>query len=230
VTTSTTTAVLALTEETDPYCLAPADAAGLLTGAPWRRFAVLGDSLAAGTGDPSPGYASQPWGTRVADALRRVHPDLQYLNTGVIGATSSRILAEQRDRVVEFGPDLAHVSCGGNDLWRAEPDFTRIERRMRQVYEMAAGTGALLSTFTLGRAFASAAFPDLPDRVRTLNGLIRTIAAEHDAVLVDMADHPVNDRPTLLSADRIHFSASGQAVLAAEVVRALAARLAARRG
>jgi lysophospholipase L1-like esterase len=186
---------------------------------------VLGDSLAAGTGDPSPGYASQPWGDRVADALRRVHPDLAYLNTGTIGATSSRILAEQRDRVLGFAPDLAHVSCGANDLWRAEPDFARIEQRMRQVYEMAAGTGAVLTTFTLGRAFAMAGFPDLPERVRTLNDLIRTIAADHDVVLVDTAEHPVNDRPTLLSADRIHFSAAGQAVLAAEVVRGLAGRL-----
>jgi lysophospholipase L1-like esterase len=221
-----TAATLALTEETDPFCLAPAAAARLLGGAPWRRFAVLGDSLAAGTGDPSPGYASQPWGDRVADALRRVHPDLAYLNTGVIGATSSRILAEQADRVRGFAPDLAHVSCGGNDLWRAEPDFDRIERRMREVYALAAEPGALISTFTLGRAFATAAFPDLPDRVRTLNAIIRAIAADHDAVLVDMAEHPVNDRPTLLSADRIHFSASGQAVLAAEVVKALGARLA----
>ncbi|WP_214405721.1 SGNH/GDSL hydrolase family protein [Pseudonocardia lacus] len=214
-----------LTEETDPYCLSQAEAARLLGGAPWRRFVVLGDSLAAGTGDPSPGYASQPWGDRVADALRRVHPDLAYLNTGTIGATSSRILAEQHDRVRAFAPDLAHVSCGGNDLWRADPDFTRIEARMRQVYAMAAESGALLSTFTLGRAFPDPSFPDLPERVRALNEIIRTIAADHDAVLVDTAEHPVNDRPTLLSADRIHFSAAGQAVLAAEVVKALAARL-----
>jgi lysophospholipase L1-like esterase len=219
------TTTLALTEETDPFCLSPVESARLLDGAPWRRFAVIGDSLAAGTGDPSPGYASQPWGDRVADVLRRVHPDLAYANTGTIGATSSRILAEQGESVRAFAPDLVHVSCGGNDLWREDPDFTRIEARMRQVYEVAAGTGALLSTFTLGRAFSTAAFPDLPERVRTLNDIIRAIAADHDAVLVDTAEHPVNDRADLISADRIHFSASGQAVLATEVVKALAARL-----
>jgi lysophospholipase L1-like esterase len=217
---------LARTEESDPFCLAPAAAADLLAAAPWRRFAVLGDSLAAGTGDPSPGYTTQPWAGRVADALRRVHPDLAYLNTGTVGATSGRILAEQGDRIRAFAPDLAHVSCGANDLWYPEPDFAAIERRMRRVYELAAGTGARLTTFTLGRAFAMAAFPDLPERVRTLNGIIRAIAADHDVVLVDMAEHPVNDRPDLLSADRIHFAAAGQAVLAAEVVRALAGRLA----
>jgi len=51
-------------------------------------------------------------------------------------------------------------------------------------------TGALLTTFTLGRAY----------------------------VVVDMWDHPVNDRGNLLSEDRLHFSTSGQAVLATEVV------------
>lgn len=44
-------------------------------------------------------------------------------------------------------------------------------------------------------------------------------------VLVDMWDHPLNARPDLLSADRIHFSTSGQAVLASEVVKSLAAVL-----
>jgi lysophospholipase L1-like esterase len=37
-----------------------------------------------------------------------------------------------------------------------------------------------------------------------------------------MWSHPVNSRPDLLSADRIHFSAAGQAVMAAELVKALA--------
>ena len=83
---------------------------------------------------------------------------------------------------------------------------------------------------TLGRAFVVPRISDWTDRVRRLNGIVRALAAEHDAVLVDMADHPVNDRADLLSADRIHFAAAGQAVLAAEVVHALAATPGARRG
>ena len=56
------------TEETDPYCLTTAAAAQLLADAPWRRFVVIGDSLSAGTGDPSPGYETGPWSARVAAA------------------------------------------------------------------------------------------------------------------------------------------------------------------
>ncbi|WP_308168471.1 SGNH/GDSL hydrolase family protein [Nonomuraea sp. NEAU-A123] len=165
------------------------------------------------------------WAERVADLLRRVHPDLAYLNIAEIGATTARTLATQADRMLAFGPDLVHVPCGANDLFHPEPDFTTIEQTLRRVFELAAGTGAQLTTFTLGKAFVVPKFPDWPDRVRKLNAITRVLAADHDAVLVDMWDHPLNSRPDLLSADRIHFSTSGQAVMAAEVVKGLAAVL-----
>ncbi|WP_330172356.1 SGNH/GDSL hydrolase family protein [Streptomyces sp. NBC_01498] len=216
------TAAQALTEETDPFCLSPARATRLLTGAPWRRFAVAGDSLAAGTGDPSPGYLDRPWGDRVADALRRVRPELVYLNTGTIGATAADTLGQQIGGIAEFGPDLLHLSCGANDLFRRRPDFDAVEETLRHVFRAAAGTGARVTTFTLGRAFDVPVFPDFPQRVRALNTITRDLAAEFGIVVVEMWDHPLNSRPDLLSADRIHFSTSGQAVMASEVVRGLA--------
>ncbi|MGR6917733.1 SGNH/GDSL hydrolase family protein [[Actinomadura] parvosata] len=211
-------------EESDPFCL-PVQSPAWLAGAPWRRFATMGDSLAAGTHGPSPGYADMGWCERLAGLLRRVHPDLAYLSTATIGATAAGTLDGQLARVAEFGPDLLHVSCGANDLWRRAPDRAAIERDLRRLFAGAAATGALLTTFTLGRAFVVPRFPDWHDRVRALNDLIRALAAEHGAVLADMWDHPVNDRPGLLSADGVHFSAAGQAVLAAELVKGLAAHL-----
>ncbi len=225
--TATTTS---LTEESDPLCLSPTSAAKLLATAPWRRFAVIGDSLSAGTGDPSPGYADLGWADRVADVLRRVRPDLAYLNIAETGATTARTLATQADRMIAYGPDLVHVPCGANDLFRPEPDFTKIEQTLRRVFELAAGTGARLTAFTLGKAFVVPAFPDWPDRVRRLNAITCRLAADHGAVLIDMWDHPVNSRPNLLSADLIHFSTSGQAVMAAEVVKALTAVLSENQG
>lgn len=220
-----TTSTPPLTEQTDPYCLSPAEAAALLAGAPWRRFAVIGDSLARGTGGPTPGYAHLPWADRVADVLRGVDPDLTYRNTGVVGVTASETLAEQVPGLLAFEPDLVHISCGGNDLWRRRLDFATLEATLRSIFDAAAGTGALLTTFGLGRAFNITAVPGFADRVRALNDLSRRIAADYDAVLVDMWDHPINDRPTLISADGIHFSASGQAVVAAETIKALAGRI-----
>ncbi|MEV6034796.1 SGNH/GDSL hydrolase family protein [Nonomuraea sp. NPDC052116] len=209
-------------EESDPYCLPAARAADLLARAPWRRFATVGDSLAAGTGDPSPGYAGLGWPDRVADVLRRIHPDLAYLKAAEVGATASRTVRTQLDRLGAFGPDLVHVSCGANDLFRPDPDYAAVEASMGRVFEFAAGTGAQLTTFTLGRAFVVPGYADWGDRVRRVNDITRGLAADHGAVLADMWDHPVNDRPDLLSADRIHFAGAGQAVLAAEIVKGLA--------
>ncbi|HUR03148.1 MAG TPA: GDSL-type esterase/lipase family protein [Nonomuraea sp.] len=118
----------------------------------------MGDSLAAGTHDPSPGYADLGWCDRLAGLLRRVHPDLAYLNTATIGSTAAGTLDRQLGPVLEFRPDLLHISCGANDLWRTAPDLTAIEQTMRQLFERAATTGALLTTFTLGKAFVVPGF------------------------------------------------------------------------
>ncbi|WP_106400866.1 SGNH/GDSL hydrolase family protein [Actinocorallia populi] len=217
------TSPLTLNEETDPFCLAPEAAAALLAEAPWRRFAVIGDSLSAGTGDPSPGYLDQGWSDRLADVLRRVRPDLEYLNTAQVGATTARVLEDQMERMARFAPGLLHVPCGANDLLRRSPDFDGIEAALRRMYDLAAATGARLTTFTLARAYVVPVFPDWRERVLRLNDVVRRLAGEYGAVVVDMWDHPVNDRDTLVSADRVHFTTSGQAVMAAEVVRALAA-------
>ncbi|MEU7046900.1 SGNH/GDSL hydrolase family protein [Streptomyces eurythermus] len=218
--------VTTLTEETDPFCLATLDAAAMLFDAPWQRYAVIGDSLSAGTGDKSVGYGDQGWPDRVAHILRQVRPGLAYLNTAVNGATTAATLAHQADTMREFAPDLLHLPCGANDLLRRAPDFGEIERNLRTLYDLASATGALLTTFTLGRSYVVPVFPDWTERVRTLNDLVRALAGEYGAVVVDMWDHPVNARENLLSADRVHFSTSGQAVMAAEMVRALAAVLA----
>jgi lysophospholipase L1-like esterase len=210
-----------LTEESDPFCLPSLDAAALLFDAPWRRFAVIGDSLSAGTGDPSPGYEDKGWSDRFADILRRVRPDLEYLNTAEDGATTAQTLEKQMDHALEFEPDLLHLPCGANDLVRRQPDFEEIEQKLRRMYELASQTGAQLTTFTLGRAYVIPVFPDWSERVARINDITRGLAAEYEAVVVDMWDHPVNAREDLLSEDRIHFSTSGQAVMATEMVKNL---------
>lgn len=209
-------------EADDPWCLSSGQAADLLERAPWRSFATIGDSLSAGVGDARPGYGAAGWPDRVANVLRRVHPDLAYLNIAEVGATTSRTLRTQLDRLDDFAPDLVHVPSGANDLFRTDPDFTDIAAALAEVFGRAAATGTQLTTFTLGRAFVVPRFADWTDRVRRVNDIVRDLAERHDAVLVDMWDHPVNRRPDLLSADGIHFAAAGQAVMAAEIVKGLA--------
>jgi lysophospholipase L1-like esterase len=214
-----------LTEATDPDVLSPAEGARILAGAPWRRFGVFGDSLSLGVGDATPGYQDLGWPARVERVLRRVHPDLTSINTARVGATTMQALREQAERIEEFGPDLLHLNSGANDIMRRKPDWGRIEDDLRAMYEWATSTGAQLSVITLGRAFVIPAFPDFSERVARLNDITRALAAEYDAAVADCWDHPLNDRPNLLSEDRIHFATTGQAIIASVLIAALGARL-----
>jgi lysophospholipase L1-like esterase len=219
-----------LTETTDPGVIPSQEAARILKNAPWQRFAVFGDSLSLGTGDATPGYDDLGWATRVERVLRHVHPNLACLNTARVGATTAQALTEQAGRIEEFGPDLLHLNSGANDIMRRRLDWSRVEADLRAMYTWAVSTGAQLSVFTLGRAFVIPAFPDFAERVARLNDLTRALAAEHGATVAECWDHPLNDRPDLLSADRIHFAAPGQALIASVMIEALAALLAEHRG
>ena len=214
-----------MTEATDPDGLSPDKGARHLVGAPWHRFGVFGDSLSLGVGDATPGYDDRGWSARIVHVLRRVHPDLAYLNTAKVGATTAQAMQEQAAQIEKFGPDLLHLNSGANDIMRRTPDWSRIEDGLRAMYEWATGTGAQLSVFTLGRAFVIPAFPDFRDRVVHLNGITRTLAAEYDAAVTDCWDHSLNDRSDLLSEDRIHFATTGQAVIASLMIETIGACL-----
>lgn len=218
-----------VSEDLDPCCLSETQADRLLAGARWRRFAAIGDSLAAGVGDRVPGYAAGPWAERVAGALTRQTPGLRYVNTGRIGATNAETLSEQAHVIGELAPDLLFIPNGANDLWRKRFDPARIEEDLRVLFETAtaesAGRSADVITFTLGRAFVVPTIEDFPQRVRWLNDRVRDVAESTGVTVVEMWSHPIMCRPNLLSADGIHFSSMGQAVMASEVIKSLGALL-----
>lgn len=212
-------------EAADRDVLSAEAGAALLRRAPWHRMAVFGDSLSLGIGDPTPGYQDLGWAERVERTLRMVHPDLEFITTARVGATTAEAIQEQTTRIEEFGPDLLHVNSGANDIIRRTPDWSRIESDLRAMYEWAHGTGAQVSVFTLGRAFMIPAFPDFGQRVIRLNHITRTLAAEYGAVVAECWDHPLNDRSDLVSADGIHFARTGHAVIASILIDALSARI-----
>jgi lysophospholipase L1-like esterase len=215
-------------ESVDPYCLAEQTAVDLLAPAPWQRFAVMGDSFAAGVGGPCAGYADVSWPERVAAALRGSRPDLAYLNTGVVGLRTRQIRETQLETVLAFRPDLVNVATGGNDLFDPQPDFDTLESDLDAVYGALTANGAHVFAFTVADIFE--AFDDFASfraLVAELNSRIRAVAGRHGATLVEMWDHPVRHSPTLMSADAMHFSMEGHAVLASEVIQGLAHSLAA---
>lgn len=209
------------TEANDPFTLTDSAARAMLRAVPWRRFAVIGDSTAAGTGDPWPGYDTVPWADRVARWLIGAHPRADYLNTGRNGAVIADVRERQLADLIAFHPDLVHVSCGGNDLFLRGTDLATVESELNELCDAVAATGARLSLFTLADSFTGQMAPLRP-LFADFNEAVRRVARDHDAILTEFWEHPARARAEWLSADRIHLTMAGHAVVAAEVTKSLA--------
>jgi lysophospholipase L1-like esterase len=215
-----------MTENDDPYCLRPGESAELLAGHPWRRFVVLGDSVAEGLCEPVEGYSDLQWADRIAHELRAVQPALEYVNLGVSGLRTREIVAGQLEPALMFGPDLALVVGGGNDAFPATYDPDRVDRELTLMISTLQGAGA--DVMTLGMfdvsyspAVADWLRPGLRARMRTLSDRTGALAAALGTIHVHLTDHPLSSDPLLYSSDGRHGNARSDAVATAETVRAL---------
>src|ERR687893_1940351 len=109
----TTTAAVPEAELRDPDVLTDEEADRLLEGAPWRRLVVVGDSVAKGIGDESPGYRKLRWGARVAAALDRARPGLEYVILGIPDLTAAEIVDTQLEQAEALKADLYGYVGGG---------------------------------------------------------------------------------------------------------------------
>ena len=219
-------------ELADPDCLAAGESATVLAGHPWRRFVVLGDSVAHGPFFEVPGYCPLRWTDRVAAELRAAAPALQYLNLGVSGLLAREVRAGQLDRAVEFQPDLAVVVCGGNDAFRRSyaEQADAVDAELDAMLAALRSAGAQPVTVGIFDVSHSPAVPEryrleLRQRLALLAEHTRAVAARYDSVHVDLSRHPRSGDPALYGPDGRHGNARSDAIAAAETVRALGARL-----
>jgi len=108
---------MAPAELRDPHCLTLEAGARLLEGHHFRRVVVMGDSVAAGVREPTPGYLDLSTADRLEDALAAGRPDLSFTNLGVSGLKIAEVTATQLDPALALQPDLAVVSAGANDAF-----------------------------------------------------------------------------------------------------------------
>jgi lysophospholipase L1-like esterase len=189
-------------ESRDPYCLTADDEDALLRGAPWTRFVVVGDSIAKGVFEEVPGYRSVPWPARVAEALRRQQPTLELLNVARMFALSEEVLAEQVPPALEFGPDLAAIVCGGNDVLVPAWDPARTELALDRIIGTFADAGAEVITFTMFDIVKALDMPpemgaDLDSRLSTLADMTRLLSQRYGTLHVEMRVHPACSEPSL---------------------------------
>ena len=212
-------------EAADPYTMDADEAGRLLTGAGWRRFAAVGDSLAEGIGDPSPGYRDLCWADRVAAALQAVQPRLSYLNTGQRGAVTSKVIERQLQTALDFRPDLCVVVSGGNDLLTKGFSAQVLHDQLAALYRPLRQSGA--DVFTYALQDLTAAYPELEAfglraGIEKLNDVVRQTAAEHGVTVIEMWGHPAQSAKDVYSADMVHASRRGHAIIAGVTVRHLA--------
>jgi len=220
---------LAAREVTDPYCLADGAAAALLAGAPWRRFVVLGDSVAEGVSEALDGYRSPPWADRVAAVLTAEQPELAYLNLGRRDTPTAAVRGEQLGRALAFRPDLAGVTCGGADMLRRSFDFQAVEAELARIVSALQAQGCLVFTMGLFDLSRSPYLPDefrkpIGDKLRLLSERTAIVAMRHGAVHVDLTSHPAAGED-IWSSDGRHVNARGHAIAAAETIRRLGVHL-----
>lgn len=213
-------------ESSDPYCVPPDTAAELLRHHPWRRLAVLGDSVTAGVMDPLPGYRHRSFADRFTDALAATRPGFAAVGL----ATPHLLLDEIRERqlgpALEFGPDVVMVSAGGNDAFRRFDPAT-LRGRLAALLAPLAETGALVVTiglFDLARSglVPPEHAPGMAARFDELDALTAGLTRELGGVHVDTHHHPLAADPSLYAADRVHANARGHAVAFAAITAALA--------
>lgn len=219
-------------EAADPHCLTDEQARAALAGAPWHRLVVMGDSIAAGIGDPVDGYRDLPWAERLAGSLRAATGSLAYLNLGMRGVRAGEARAHQLDRALAFAPDLAVVACGANDALRRSFSPPAVEAEIEAVVGPLHAAGALVVTFGVFDLSTTSFVPaerrsGLRARLHALGDLTRAVARRHGGVHVDFLGHPATD-DDLFSDDRIHVNRRGHAIVAAETVRSLGHHLASR--
>jgi lysophospholipase L1-like esterase len=217
-------------ETADPRTLDPGESDRLLATAPWRRFAVIGDSVAAGVGEDVDGYGSGGWADRIAVAVKSATGTLDYLNLGKRGLLLAEVREQQLASALAFEPDLVAVACGGNDVLRRDFDpgsFTRGFTELVSEFTRRDITVLTVGVFDISRAgFLPARLSaSLGPKVRTFSERTARVAAELGAVHASLTWLDAAQDPSIWSEDHLHINGRGNAIAAAVAIRELAVRL-----
>jgi lysophospholipase L1-like esterase len=233
-------------EATDPYCLRDGEAARLLADHPWRRFAVIGDSMAEGVNspnaeptddglvggifEPSDGYLARTWVDRIADELTAAAPSLVYDNYAIRYLRADQVRDGQLDRAVAFRPDLALVACGSNDAISPRYSADLVDAELTVMIRALQDAGAVV--LTVG-ALVLDEYPGLhrairagvPRRLRALRARTAILGETLGTVHIDLSDHPSQQGTDLMASDGLHGSGRSHAIAAAVAIRRLGAHL-----
>lgn len=190
---------------------------------PWHRFVALGDSFTEGIGDPEPRSDGglRGWADRVAEELSTDQPEFAYANLAVRGLVLQQILDQQLGPALALNPDLVTLSAGGNDIVFRRSDPDRLAENIDAGVNLLTATGATVVLFAGPDWGATPVLGQIRGKVAVFNENLHTVAARHDAVMVDLWCLRELTGPGMWDPDRLHFSPLGHHTIAAAVLKAL---------
>ncbi|NGN62891.1 SGNH/GDSL hydrolase family protein [Streptomyces sp. A7024] len=182
------------------------------------RFAVLGDSLSEGVGDPAPGGGWRGWCELLAGALAADRP-VRVIKVARSGALSTDVAYRQLPAALAERPQLASVMAGGNDTLRAGFDIHRTVAALDHTMGALTESGARLLTACLPDAGRALGLPwplarPLARRMDAVNTAVHALSERYDALHLHLAVHPCTAERGARSVDRLHPSELGHRVLA----------------
>lgn len=192
----------------------------------WNRYAALGDSITEGYGmDPVEGIEPLPWAERVAREL-----GVELHNLGRRNLRAAEIRERQLAAGLALEPDLVSIVAGPNDLLFDDFSAAAIACELEPMYAAFAETGADVFTFTFMNLPGSGLLPApvaevMRERMEALHVVIRRLAAEYGARIVDLYGDPRSASPDFFSADRLHANARGQRFVAEKTLSVLTKEL-----
>lgn len=187
------------------------------------RYVALGDSFTEGVGDDDPARPNgvRGWADRVAEQLGAADPGFGYANLAIRGKKLRQIMAEQVSAAVDLNPTLVTIYAGANDILRPRVDIDDLLVEYDDAVGRLTATGATVVMFTGFDARGSKVFSTMRGRTAIYNELVRGIAGDHGALLVDYWRFNEYYDWGMWAQDRMHMSAAGHANMAKRVLTVL---------
>ncbi|WP_427016436.1 SGNH/GDSL hydrolase family protein [Pseudarthrobacter sp. P1] len=190
---------------------------------PWHRYVALGDSLTEGLGDPDPGSVGghRGWADRTAEELGARQNGFSYANLAVRGLLLEQVIDCQLAPAMALKPDLVSFQAGGNDIIHPGSDPDKMAAMLDPAIAVLASGGATVVLFVGPDSGRSTVLGRFRAKIAIFNENLRTIAAQHDAVVADMWALSRLADPQMWDEDRLHLSALGHHTVAVMVLDAL---------